>query len=344
MQLSTYLTDLLKQSHLAYTSNLEMYVLNEIFGPCLIVKSTQCFYYSCDHMNVTDSFSLVTSMSSDSDETLHNETKQTTCFTYSDPSDSSTSFLCLLYLLSSLNGCFLLSFIFVGLLLSLISELLFNYAQNFSYYLLSLSNELDRTLWSWIMLQFVHIFLGKLHVLAAGFEKFMTFVHVLPGSLISYISEITQSIKYTDITCCTDTISVCTDTISVCSDHSVDYNAARLQKVSEPLAYHSESTQISNDDAKASGYETDTLPDVTTQPLNYQYSNLKKENVDSVEERKHKDADNAVLIIPNLTSCKFLSSTGDMPICTSNSTGKQHKNHVQLAHSTTDKQKAEYHW
>ena len=344
MQHSIYLTDLLKQSHITYTSSLEMWVLNEFHEPCSTVKSTQCLCYSLDHMNVTDSVSLITTMLSDSDEMLHNETEQsyyTISSTYNVHRDSNTSLLCLLYLLNSLNGCFLLNLICAGLLLTLIAGLLFNYAHNFSYSLLSLSNKLDQTSRSWMMLQFIHTLSNKQHtMLTVCFKEFMTFVHILPGSLISYISEITQSIKCNEIT-------YCTDVISICSDHSLEYNTARLQ---EPLSYHSESTQNSNNDAKTSGYETDTLPD-TTQPLNYQYSNLNKETVDSVEEKKCKDTDNAIkglLIVPKLTSCQFLHNVNslpmiDMPFCTDSSTEKQ-QDHVHLRHSTIAKQKAaEYH-
>ena len=107
---------------------------------------------------------------------------------------SKRSLLCLHivhYPLNIITNVFLLSFFFIALLFPLItflSRLFFRWCQNFSHFLVLLSDKLNQTLWPWTIIRFLCIYLIKL-LLASYFE----------GGFISHFYEIkacTKTIPY----------------------------------------------------------------------------------------------------------------------------------------------------
>ena len=201
--LSTNLTNLLNQLHLAHTSSLEECVLTTFCESYSSVVRTKLFYCSIYQMYVNDILTPIEGY-----ETLHKELEEqyNSTFTSTDDSDSNTSLLWLLHLFSRLKEILLLSLIFAALSLPLItffSGLLLIHVQKFSYSLFSLSNKLDQTLWPCLVIQFLyiilstlHIILSTLHILLATYfkEEFLTHFYKAKGySSTSYASHTNET-------------------------------------------------------------------------------------------------------------------------------------------------------
>ena len=168
--LSTNITNLLNQLHLAYTSSLEECVLSTFCESYSSVVRNKLVYCRIYQMYISGTITPI-----ESDEILHKELKEqnnSTPFISTDHSDSNTSLLWLLHLFNNLNEIFLFSLIFVGLSLPFItffSGLLLIHVRKFSYSLFSLSNKLDQTFWPCLIIQFLYIILSTLHVLLATY-------------------------------------------------------------------------------------------------------------------------------------------------------------------------------
>lgn len=293
-----------------------------------ITNRTKCF--GINHMH------LLVLMSFKNDQVKHKMMKQPSCnmqiSIFADHVESYANkmyLLCINHLFNIINRIFLLSLLFAALLFPLmtfLSGLFFKWAKIFSHLLLSLSHELDQTLWPCGIIRFLYKSINKIHLLLAVYFK---------QEIISHFYEIKP---YAKTTPCVDhknesslnrhcdfsdlaqrifaAVRVpkempavkCTDGIASCNDQSTQCSPTLVEAVSNfhpPSIYHSESAHIANYSAEAISFETNKIPD-TIQPLDYQYSTkFDRQGLVSVQEAKPESVSSQV--IDCNINCKYLT-------------------------------------